>query len=57
MRLGRLTCFLLPLAVSTGLRAAAGLQVYADTLLNGFQDRVWLSHNLSNSATAHSGAV
>lgn len=37
-------------------RAETDLPVYGDVLLNGFEDRYWGSHTLTNPSPVHSGA-
>ncbi|MBU6401449.1 MAG: alpha-L-arabinofuranosidase [Verrucomicrobia bacterium] len=47
----------LALIASGVLRAQIDLPIYADTLLNGFQNWSWAAVNLANPAPVHSGSV
>ncbi len=48
-----MTC--LALVSTTDTKAQANLQVYADSLVNGFQDWGWAPHNYANTLPVHSG--
>ncbi|MGP8198028.1 MAG: alpha-L-arabinofuranosidase [Limisphaerales bacterium] len=44
------------LTLSPSLLAQASLPVYTDNMVNGFQDRSWMPHNLASTSLVHSGA-
>ena len=56
------TFFRLPLWLLAGVfvlasaRAQSNLAIYSDSLVNGFQDWGWATHNYANTSPVHSGA-
>ena len=56
MRLAAPPIFLMALLLAGFTsRAETDLPVYGDVLLNGFEDRYWESHSLTNTSPVHSG--
>ncbi|MEY2427497.1 MAG: hypothetical protein QOJ40_382 [Verrucomicrobiota bacterium] len=50
------SCLLVCLLLARTVVAQADLPVYTDSLVNGFQDWGWASHNYANTSPVHSGA-
>jgi hypothetical protein len=55
-RSGRPALLTALLSIAVALQAQTDLPVYRDAWLNGFQDRLWLSHSLANTSPVHAGA-
>ena len=57
VRLSSLAILLVSLLLPRNTFAQAGLPIYTDHLVNGFQDWSWATHNLANSTPVHSGTA
>lgn len=55
VRLFEVALTLLSAALAQNSRAQSSMPIYTDSLVNGFQDWSWATHNLTNTSPVHSG--